>query len=87
VLLLAVMAEAWAQKNDGASPESADFLQQIKFRVTEDLAGVPNYICVSRAEWPVQWDGQRVLGVNAGRLDPASWRRFWKRGSQRVRHE
>jgi hypothetical protein len=59
VLLLAVMAEAWAQKNDGASPESADFLQQIKFRVTEDLAGVPNYICVDSIERSLWIPGER----------------------------
>ena len=49
-LVLAVMAGVWAQTNDGASPESSNLLDQIKQRVIEDLAGVPNYVCVDSIE-------------------------------------
>jgi hypothetical protein len=52
-LVLAVMAGAWAQTNDASSPEgieSTGLLEQIKQRAIEDLASVPNYVCVESIE-------------------------------------
>ena len=48
--VLIVIAGAWAQSNDASSPESPDVLEQIKQRVIEDLANVPNYVCVDSIE-------------------------------------
>ena len=53
LLVLAVLAGAWAQRNDSSSPEgieSTSLLEQIKQRVMEDLAGVTNYACVESIE-------------------------------------
>ena len=50
VLVLAVMAGAWAQANDASSPENRSLLDQIKQRAIEDLAGVPNFVCVDSIE-------------------------------------
>ena len=40
------MAGTRAQTKDTSSPESPDLLEQIKLRALEDLASVPNYVCV-----------------------------------------
>jgi hypothetical protein len=50
LLAAAVLGRAWAQTNDASSPESARFLEQIKQHATEDLASVPNYVCVDSIE-------------------------------------
>jgi hypothetical protein len=50
LLVLAVMAGAWAQANDASSPESTRLLDQIEQRALGDLAGAPNYVCVDSIE-------------------------------------
>jgi hypothetical protein len=50
LLAAAVLARAWAQTSDASPPESAGLLEQIKQRATEDLARVPNYVCVDSIE-------------------------------------
>ena len=53
LLLLVVMAGAGAQTNNVSSPEeieSTRLLEQIKQRALEDLASVPNYVCVDSIE-------------------------------------
>jgi hypothetical protein len=59
LLLLAVMAGAWAQTKDASSPETAGLLEQIKQRATEDLASVPNYVCVDSIERSMIIPGER----------------------------
>src|SRR5215469_766537 len=44
------MAGVWAQTKESASPQIESPIGQIKLRVAEDLAGVPNYICVDSIE-------------------------------------
>jgi len=50
LLLLAVIAGAWALTNDASSPESTGLVEQIKQRAMQDLATVPNYVCVDSIE-------------------------------------
>lgn len=45
LLLLAVTAGAWAQTKEGTDP-----LEQVRQRALEDLASVPNYVCVDSIE-------------------------------------
>ena len=62
LFVLAAMAGAWAQRNDASSPEgieSTSLLEQIKQRVIEDLAGVPNYVCVESIERSLWIPGER----------------------------
>jgi hypothetical protein len=59
LLLLAVMAGAWAQTNVASPPESTSLLDQIKQRALEDLAGVPNYVCVASIERSLWIPGER----------------------------
>src|SRR5215471_9225128 len=59
LLLLAVIAGAWAQTNDASSPESTSLLAQIKQRAIEDLAGVSNYVCVDSIERSLWIPGER----------------------------
>jgi hypothetical protein len=49
-LVFAVIAGVWAGTSDGVSPESSGLLEQIKRHVIEDLAGLPNYVCVDAIE-------------------------------------
>jgi len=53
------MAGAWAQTNDASSPETAGLLEQIKQRAMEDLASVPNYVCVDSIERSMIIPGER----------------------------
>jgi hypothetical protein len=59
LLALAVMAGAWAQTNHPSSPESTGLLQQIQQRALEDLASVPNYVCVDSTERSLWIPGER----------------------------
>src|SRR5580658_4160061 len=59
LLLLAVMAGAWAQTKDASSPESAGLLERIKQRALEDLASVPNYVCVDSIVRSLSIPGER----------------------------
>ena len=62
LFVLAVMAGAWAQGNDASSREgieSTGLLEQIKQRVIQDLAGVPNYVCVDSIERSLWIPGER----------------------------
>jgi hypothetical protein len=58
LLAAAVLARAWAQTNDASSPESAGLLEQIKQRAAEDLASVPNYVCIDSIERSLWIPGQ-----------------------------
>jgi hypothetical protein len=58
LLAAAVLARAWAQTSDASSPESAGLLEQIKQRATEDLASVPNYVCVDSIERSLSIPGE-----------------------------
>jgi hypothetical protein len=59
LLALAVMAGAWAQTKDASSPESAGLLERIKQRALEELASVPNYVCVDSIERSLSIPGER----------------------------
>ena len=59
LLLLAVIAGAWAQTNDASSPESTGLVEQIKQRAMQDLATVPNYVCVDSIERSLWIPGER----------------------------
>jgi hypothetical protein len=59
LLVLAVIAGAWAQTKDTSSPESTGLLEQIKQRAIEDLANVPNYACVDSIERSLWIPGER----------------------------
>jgi hypothetical protein len=50
LLVLALVAGTWTQTKDTSSPESTGLLEQIKLRALEDLASVPNYVCVDSIE-------------------------------------
>jgi hypothetical protein len=59
LLAAAVLARAWAQTSDASSPESAGLLEQIKQHATEDLASLPNYVCVDSIERSLWIPGER----------------------------
>jgi hypothetical protein len=50
LLLLSFIAAARAQAPDTASPDGTRLLEKIKQRAMEDLASVPNYVCVDSIE-------------------------------------
>jgi hypothetical protein len=50
LLVLALVAGTWAQTKDTPSPESTGLLEQIQLRALEDLASVPNYVCIDSIE-------------------------------------
>lgn len=50
LLVLAIAARAWAQTNADSSPETTGLLERIRQRAIDDLASVPNYICVDSVE-------------------------------------
>jgi hypothetical protein len=59
LLVLAVMAGAWAQTEDTSLPGASSLLEQIKRRAIEDLASVPNYVCVDSIERSLLIPGER----------------------------
>lgn len=59
LFVLALMPWACAQTQDTSSPESKGLLEQIKQRVIEDLASVPNYVCVDSIERSLFIPGER----------------------------
>jgi len=69
LLVAAVLARAWAQASDVSSPDGEGLLDQIKQRATEDLASVPNYVCVDSIErslWiPGEHEFRRLDRVHA----------------------
>ena len=58
LLAAAVLARAWAQTSDASSPDGAGLLEQIEHRATEDLASVPNYVCVDSIERSLSIPGE-----------------------------
>jgi hypothetical protein len=82
LLAAAVLARAWAQPSDAPPPGSAGLLERILQRATEDLAGVPNYVCVDSIERslsiPSEHEFRRLDRVHAeaahiGGADRFSW--------------
>src|SRR5579862_1483235 len=59
LLMFAVLAGVRAQTADSTSPESTRLLERIKQRALEDLASVPNYVCVDSIERSLLIPGQR----------------------------
>lgn len=54
------IAGAWAQTTeDASSPERTGLLERIKQRAIEDLASVPNYVCVDSIERSLSIPGER----------------------------
>jgi len=50
LLVLAITAGACAQIKEPSSPESTPLLEKIRQRAIDDLASVPNYVCVDSIE-------------------------------------
>jgi hypothetical protein len=58
-LLVLAIAAAWAQTTeDTSSPESTILLERIKQRAVQDLASVPNYVCVDSIERSLSIPGE-----------------------------
>ena len=61
LLALASLAGACAQTNDASSPESPALLERVKQRALDELASVPNYVCVDSIERSLSIPGERQL--------------------------
>jgi hypothetical protein len=59
LLVLVVIGGAWAQTNDASPPETTSLLDQIKQRAIQDLADVPNYVCIDSIERSLWIPGER----------------------------